>query len=256
VAVIKGAGKKVIINPGGSWTPIVMNTNAAPFTDARVRQAFKHLIDRKQAVKSALSGYGDVGNDLFARKDPLYAKGIPQRSYDPEKARSLLKQAGVLGDTFTLWATDAVTDATPQALVLAQGAKKAGVKLEVQQAPAATFWTNTWGVQPFTFSSWGYRPFFAQWVQSFYSFNTQETKWNNSKQKTASRLVYAAAATSDRAKQRRLTEHAQELLWEDGGYIIPYFLQTIDAAAPRVQGIVPHVFPFLSWFRMWNFWLS
>lgn len=256
VPVIRRAGKKLIVNPGGSWTPIVMNTNAAPFTDRRVRQAMKLLIDRKQAIKSALGGYGDVGNDLFARRDPLYDSSIPQRAYDPEKARSLLRSAGALDQQFTLWATDAVADATPMALVFAQGAKKAGLKLTVEQAPSSTFWSQTWGVQPFTFSSWGYRPFFSQWVQSFVSFNAQETKWNNSSQQQASRMVYRAAATSDTAKQKRLTSAAQELLWEDGGYIIPYFLQTLDAASPRVQGITPHVFPFLSWFRMWNFWLS
>jgi peptide/nickel transport system substrate-binding protein len=256
VPVLKAANKKLIVNPGGSWTPIQMNTIAPPFNDRRVRQAMKHLIDRKAAVRSALAGYGDLGNDMFARRDPLYAADIPQRPYDPERAKSLLRAAGALDYPFKLWATDAVSDATPMALVFAQGAKQAGLNLSVEQAPAATFWSNTWGVQPFTFSSWGYRPFFAQWMQSFVSFNAQETKWNNSNQAQASRLVYKAAATSDLAKQKRLTHLAQELHWEDGGYIIPYFLQTLDAASPRVQGIEPHVFPFLSWFRMWNFWLA
>ena len=144
----------------------------------------------------------------------------------------------------------------PLALVFAQGAKKAGVSVTVQTVPAATFWTNTWGVQPFTFSSWGYRPFFAQWLQSFYSFNAQETRWHDSSQRRASRAVYAAAATADKKKQQELTGEAQRLLWDDGGYIIPYFIQTIDAASKHVQGITPAVFPFLSWYHMWNFWLA
>ena len=46
------------------------------------------------------------------------------------------------------------------------------------------------------------------------------------------------------------------MLWNDGGYIIPYFIQTIDASTSHVHGIVPHVFPFLSWYHMWNFWLD
>ena len=64
-----------------------------------------------------------------------------------------------------------MTGAVPLALVFAQGAKKAGVKLDLQTVPASTFWDTTYGHQPFTFSSWGYRGFFTQWLQSFVSFN-------------------------------------------------------------------------------------
>jgi peptide/nickel transport system substrate-binding protein len=254
--VLKKAGRQLIVNPGGSWDPMIMFTDSPQYNDPRVRQAMKLLIDRQQAIKSAVSGYGQLGNDLFARHDPLYAASIPQRQYDPEKAASLIKAAGMAGQQFTLWTTDAIPDAIAMSLVFAQGAKKAGVKVSIQTAPASTFWDTTWGTQPFTFSSWGYRPFFAQWVQSFSSFNAQETRWHNASQHKASRLVYAAAATSDVAKQKRLTAEAQRLLWSDGGYIIPYFLQTIDAATVRVRGIQPHVFPFLSWYHMWNFWLA
>jgi peptide/nickel transport system substrate-binding protein len=256
VAVLKNAGRKIIVNPGGSWTPIVMNTNAKPFNDPRVREAMKLLIDRKQAVISAAGGYAEIGNDLFARHDPLYNKSIPQRTFDPQKAKALLKAAGALDQQFDLYTSDAVSGAIPMALVFAQGAKKAGVNVNVQTVPSSTFWDTTWGHQPFTFSSWGYRSFFTQWVQSFASFNPQETQWNDAKQHRASRLVYAAAATSNPAKQKEYTAEAQQLQWQDGGYIIPYFVQTLDAATSRVQGIQPHVFPFLSWYRMWNFWLS
>ena len=256
VPTLKAAGRNIIVNPGGSWDPMIMFTDVPPYNDPRVRQAMKLLVNRQQAIQSAVGGYGQMGNDLFARHDPLYDSSIPQRAYDPEQAASLLKAAGVLGQQFTLWTTDAISDATPLSLVFAQGAKKAGINLNVQTAPAATFWSNTWGVQPFTFSSWGYRPFFAQWVQSFASFNPQETQWKDSSQHKASRLVYAAAATADHAKQKEWTAEAQQLLWKDGGYIIPYFIETIDASTSHVHGITPSVFPYLSWYKMWNFWLD
>ena len=256
VGLLKSSGLQAIVNPGGGWTPLVMNTNAAPYNDVRVRQAMKHLIDRKQSISVARQGYATVGNDLFAKSDPLYAASIPQRSYDPEKARSLLKAAGQLDTEFVLRTAAAESDFVPLALAFAQGAKKAGVKVTIQQDPADTFWDNTWGVAPFTFSSWGYRSFFTQWLQSFVSYNAQETRWNNASQKKASRLVYKAAATGDAQRRTNLTFAAQKLLWDDGGYIIPYFKQTIDGASKKVQGIEPHVFPALSWYRFWNFWLS
>lgn len=256
VGQVRGAGKAIIVNRGGAWTPFVMNTNTAPYKDPRVRQAMKLLIDRKQAIQAAAGGYAEIGNDLFARHDPLYASDIPQRAFDPDKARSLLKAAGALDQQFTLYTSDAAPGAVPLALVFAQGAKKAGIKLDVKTVPASTFWDTTWGHQPFTFSSWGYRGFYTQWLQSFVSFNKEETAWNDRSQQRASRLVYKAAATSDTNKQKEYTHAAQQLHWDDGGYIIPYLTRPVDAANPKVQGIEPHVFPSLSWYRMWNFWLK
>ena len=233
-----------------------MNTRAKPFNDPRVRQAMKLMIDRKQAITSAAGGYASLGNDLFARHDPLYSSSVPQRPFDPEKAQALLKKAGVLGDKFTIVASDAIPGTVSMALVLAQGAKKAGITINVKTAPAATFWDTTYGHQPFTFSSWGYRSFLTQWVQSFSSYNKQETQWSDGSRQRASKLVNAAAATSDVARQKQYAGDAQRLLWDDGGYLIPYFNQPVDASTTKVQGITPHVFPFLSWYRMWNFWLS
>ena len=62
--------------------------------------------------------------------------------------------------------------------------------------------------------------------------------------------------TGDPARRKALAAAAQRLHWDDGGYIIPYFKQTIDGASKKVRGLEPHVFPALSWYRFWNFWFS
>ena len=251
--LVRSAGAKVVVNPGGGWTPLVMNTTKAPYNDPRVREAMKLLIDREKAVKVALGGFGTVGNDLFARYDELYNSSIPQRTYDPAKAKQLLSAAGQLGTTFELATSEAESDFVPLALVFEEGAKKAGVKVTVRKDPADTFWDKTWGVAPFTFSSWGYRGFFTQWQQSFTAYNVEETNWTNAKATRAARLVADAAATGDLAKRKALAAQAQRLHWEDGGYIIPYFKKKLDAVLPNVKGCEPHVFPALSWYRFKNF---
>jgi peptide/nickel transport system substrate-binding protein len=125
-AIVQGAGLELIVNPGGGWTPIVMDTTAAPFDDVRVRQAMKLLVNRQQSVDSVLQGYGTIGNDVFARWDPLYNADLPQQTFDPDKAKFLLKQAGQLDTTFDLHGSDADANMMPLALVFAQGAKQAG----------------------------------------------------------------------------------------------------------------------------------
>ena len=88
------------------------------------------------------------------------------------------------------------------------------------------------------------------------SYNKEETQWINPKAVKASALVAKAAATGNFENSKALAVAAQQLLWDDGGYIIPYFKKKLDAAQPNVKGIEPHVFPALSWYRFWNFWLE
>jgi peptide/nickel transport system substrate-binding protein len=254
--IVQGGGMELIVNPGGGWTPLVMNTNVAPFNDVRVRQAMKLLINREQAIESVLQGYGSIGNDVFARWDPLYNTDLPQTSFDPDKAKWLLQEAGALDTPFKLHTSDADAQMVPTALVFQQGAKQAGINLEVQKDPTETFWSETYGKVPFTFSSWGYRPFFAQWMAAFVAFNDSETNWTNDVAQKATGLVLQAAGTGDAAKKTELAHEAQKLMQEDSGYIIPFFKQTMDARAPNVQGLEPHVFPYLSWYRFADVWLS
>ncbi|TGT02897.1 peptide ABC transporter substrate-binding protein, partial [Mesorhizobium sp. M8A.F.Ca.ET.213.01.1.1] len=57
----------------GATTDQFMMTNLKPFTDVKVRQAFRLMIDRQQLLDNALSGYGRIGNDLHCITDQDYA---------------------------------------------------------------------------------------------------------------------------------------------------------------------------------------
>ena len=155
-----------LISSGGGWTPIVMNTKVGPFRDVRVRQAMKLLADRSKLVKVAEQGFAQVGNDLFAIHDPLYYSSQGRRKYDPEKAKSLLKKAGHSDLKVTLDSSQATPDMLSSALLFAQSAKAGGVKVTVKKHPVDSFWSAVYGKSAFTHSSWGYRPFFPQWLQS------------------------------------------------------------------------------------------
>jgi peptide/nickel transport system substrate-binding protein len=256
IPIIKNAGKVVFTGKAGGFIPLYMDTTAAPFTDVRVRQAWKLLIDRPKALSSAVSGYGLVANDVMARWDPLYDSALPQRQYDPEKAVSLLKAAGQDQTQFTLHTSAVQSELVPQALVMAEGAKNAGIKLDVVTDPADSFWDKTYGHVPFAFSSYGYRPFFAQWLNSFAAYNSYETKWDDAAAKQATKLVYKAAATYDPAKRKDVAFAAQKILWDQGGYIVAFFKEPIDGLSPKVHGMKQYAFPFLGWYHFWDLWLA
>ena len=77
-----------------SYSPIHMRSDQAPFSDNRVREAFKYVVDREQMVKIALQGYGDPGNDhMVAPVYPEYSSnGLRKQDY--AKAKALLAAAG------------------------------------------------------------------------------------------------------------------------------------------------------------------
>src|SRR6266545_3193369 len=79
---LKAAGANVLISETGAWTPFTMRVDVPPFSDPRVRQAMRLIVDREQMVSQALNGQGRIANDLYAPFDPAYAKDLPQRQQD------------------------------------------------------------------------------------------------------------------------------------------------------------------------------
>ena len=94
IETIKGAGGGVLVSETGAWVPFTMRVDVAPFDDVRVRQAMRLIVDRQQMIDQTLSGYGSLGNDLYAPFDVAYASDLPQREQDIDQAKSLLVRGG------------------------------------------------------------------------------------------------------------------------------------------------------------------
>ncbi|MGM9536818.1 MAG: ABC transporter substrate-binding protein [Candidatus Onthomonas sp.] len=77
--------------------------NAESIPDQRVRQAMLCALDRETIVTGLLSGGADL-MDGFCVPDGPYASGLEPVSYDPERAKELLAEAGWDGsETYTLY---------------------------------------------------------------------------------------------------------------------------------------------------------
>ena len=80
IDTIEGAGGGALVSETGAWVPFTMRVDSAPFSDVRVRQAMRLIVDRQQMIDQTLSGYGSLGNDMYAPFDVAYASDLPQRS--------------------------------------------------------------------------------------------------------------------------------------------------------------------------------
>ncbi|MFO1218772.1 MAG: ABC transporter substrate-binding protein [Burkholderiaceae bacterium] len=84
---------------------MTINNKRKPFDDVRVRRALMHAIDRKAFIDGVLEGLGKPIGSHFAPTDAGYVDLTGMYPYDPEKAKALLKEAGVatpLNVTLTL----------------------------------------------------------------------------------------------------------------------------------------------------------
>ena len=105
--------------------------------DARVREAFELSLDRDAIVKVAMEGEAQPGNQWVAPSNQYYGKSAPLPKRNVQRARQLLKEAGVPNPGFTLM-TPTTSDAQRVAQVVQAMAKDAGFDIRIQSTEFAT----------------------------------------------------------------------------------------------------------------------
>jgi len=216
-----------------------MRCDTAPFKDNNVRLALKYAINRENVVKAVLKGYGRIGNDQpIPSSDPFFAADIPQRPYDPDKARFHMKQAGYDGP-IELHVSDGAFDGSVSAAQIYQvDAAKAGINIQIMREPADGYWDNVWMKKSFCASYWSGRPtpdlMFSQAYGSDSPWN--ETFWKNAK---FNELLFAARAELDDAKRKQMYGEMQTLVVDDCGELIPMFNNFLDGARKNLKGFKP-----------------
>lgn len=227
----------VLKSPGGGTTDQFMMVNKTPFSDVRVRQAFRLMIDREQLVATALQGHGRLGNDLFCINDPAYNSSLPQREHDPDQARSLLKQAGYENLTVPLYTASAGPGMLSSATLIAEQAKAAGVNIKLQQVPASEYYSGrSFKNVGFECSQWGQHTLDSQFSQAF----ARDAYWNEPGwwDQRFGDLVSEGRKTFDEAARKDKFAEAQKIIWDEGAYIIWGFADVLDAHSAKVNGLV------------------
>jgi len=239
--IAEGAGMKLLEAKTGSWIPFTMNCSVKPFSDVRVRQAFRLIVDRPQMIAQAADGLQWLGNDMYGPYDPGYPKELPQRTQDLEQAKSLLKQAGYDNSlSVELMTGVTVSNGAPAAAtVFAQQAKGAGVTVKVNNVNADVFWGDQYLKYPFAMDNWGTRGYLAQTGMGTMPGSLyDETHYAETHEKYMA-LVNEAYSTVDDAARNALITEAATMEYDEGGYIIYAFDNQVDAHTATVMGGVP-----------------
>jgi peptide/nickel transport system substrate-binding protein len=234
----RAPGMRVYNVPSAGHYCFPMRCDTDPFTNNDLRLALKYGVDREDVVKKILRGYGQVGNDHPVPSfDPFHASDLPQRAYDPDKAKFHFQKAGLSGPVQLSVADAAFTGAVDAATLYKQHLAKAGITLDLIREPSDGYWSNVWMVKPFVASYWGGRPTADLMLSVAYK---SDAAWNESfwKRPQFDQLLLQARGELDTTKRKQMYHDLQVMVHEDGGEVIPMFNNMLFGARQEVAGLV------------------
>ncbi|MNZ78679.1 Heme-binding protein A precursor [compost metagenome] len=224
----------------GGYTDLVLRDELGPVQNPDFVLAMKHLLDRKQINRVAFRGYGTIANDQpIAPSNRYYFAGLPQREFDPEKAKYHLQKSGMAGRTLPLVCSEAATGSVDIAQLLQLSGQQIGLKLDIKRVPSDGYWSNHWMKHPLGFGNVGTRPtadlLFSLFFQSDAGMN--ESGWKNEQ---FDQLLLAARGETDEAKRKQMYADMQVLVHEHCGIGIPQFNSSLDGHNAKLKGLSPH----------------
>lgn len=213
--------------------PMLMDID--PYTDNNVRMALKLAVDREALLQAVLQGHGAIGNDHpIGAANRYHASDIPQRTYDPEKAKWHLKEAGQSGLKVKLHAGEIFDGAVDSAVLYREHAARAGIDIEVMKEPTDGYWSNVWLKQPWCACYWSGRPTEDWMFSTAYAAGApwNDTRWNHER---FNMILEEARVELDDSRRRELYHELQLILRDEGGVVIPLFANYIYAASDKLQ---------------------
>ncbi|WP_420566162.1 ABC transporter substrate-binding protein [Thalassobaculum sp.] len=220
--------------PSGAAITMPMFCDVAPFDNVDVRMALKLAIDREDLIKKITFDTAIPGNDFHISPNMPYWPDLPQRTYDPDKAKFHLKKAGQENLTVDLSTADSVySGAVDMCVLYAEHAKAAGININVNREPNDGYYSEVWLKKPFCMVQWGARPTPDVMLSLAYKDDAawNESHWQNER---FNELLLAAKAELDQDKRAEMYREMAQLARDDGGTIIPMFTNFVYARGKNV----------------------
>jgi peptide/nickel transport system substrate-binding protein len=186
-------------------------------------------------VKKILHGHGLVGNDHpIGPANQYWANGLPQRTYDPDKAKFHLKKADLSSLSLQLSAADAAfPGAVDAAALYRENAAAAGINIDITREPNDGYWSNIWMKKPWCACYWSGRATEGWMFSTAYEAGVpwNDTFWNHEK---FNALLIEARAELDTDRRRDMYRDLQTIVRDEGGVVIPMFANYVDAASSKL----------------------
>ncbi|MEO7494664.1 MAG: ABC transporter substrate-binding protein [Massilia sp.] len=238
--ITSAAGYTLFESKTGHYTDIIMRDNLGPVKNPDFVLAMKYLLDREQIRKVSMRGFATVANDQPVQPgNRYYFSGLPQRAYDPDKAKFHLQKSGMAGMTLPLIASTAATGSVETAQILQLAGQKIGLNLDIKRMPADGYWSNHWAKHPLSFGNINPRPTVDLMFSLFYKSDSpmNVSGWKNEK---FDQLLELARGEPNDAKRKQMYADMQVLAHEGCGVGIPIFNHSLDGFTNKLKGFLSH----------------
>ena len=135
-------GVKIVSGPSNQFNFIAMDVTKPPFNNVRVRQAMAWAIPYKAIISSVYGGQARLSKSIVPLDMPGSSPTGYPYSYDPAKAKALLKAAGVSNLKAELVITQGDPDQQKTAILIQNALRQIGVDLTITPLDPATLNTR------------------------------------------------------------------------------------------------------------------
>ena len=218
--------------------------------DKKVRLAINYGFDRKELIRYLRNGIGRPAENGFAPYGlPSFDSTLIGYSFNPEKAKQLLKEAGYSAahplPEIKLYTNETYKE---MALFVSKQLEKIGitVKLEINQGAILREWMSQ-GKAPFFRGSWiADYPDAENYYTVFYSKNGSPPNYTRFHNIAYDTLYEKSLTENEDAKRYELYQQMEKILIEESPVVPLFYDEVLRFSQKRVKGLTPNALNLLS----------
>lgn len=220
--------------------------------DVKVRQAMLYAIDRQQILEELLNGHGEIVDGFLSSASPFYDDSLTPVSYDPEKAKTLLEEAGWDGSqTIRFYVNSGDSTFVNAASIIAAEWAAVGIKAEIQTVDFATLMsvagTEDYDVLAVQYTYAPVDPYpDVAWLLG------GEGSWTGYSNDTLNEALTKSQLTSDPEETKELFSVVDKKVQEDVPMFSAYVISAQGAVSKRITGATPSVYGFFNDVQNWD----
>jgi len=222
---------KVVVGSTEGETILAMNNKKPPFDNIKVRQAISHALDRKAIIDGASNGLGTPIGSHFAPHNPAYIDLTGTYPHDLEKAKELLKEAGLENGFKTTLKLPPPPYARDGGQIIASELREIGIDAEIIPLE----WAD-WLKQVFTDKDYD-MTIVSHTEPNDIDIYARKDYYFNYHNPGFDKVIEELNLTSDEAKRKELYGEAQKILAEDAPVGFLFELPKIGVWDAKLEGL-------------------
>lgn len=237
------AGNPAIVehtNPTETVWFVNLNEKDPPFNNQLVRQALSYAVPYKTLISQVMEGYATPMNSAVPVGMPYHTGAGFDYTYDPAKAKALLKKAGFAkGFTFTLAVDPSEAGTVEDATLIQSAFQKIGVTVKIQQMANAQY-LNAQNNKTLDASFEGWESFVNDpgYHLGFLLYGPSTENASNFNNPKVNQMLQKAEFDPNTSQRRSLYLEVQKIINQEAPWLDLYQTENVDVTSRNLEGYI------------------